>query len=240
MTWLLSSCTGMGLLERAHSYKDKVANKIKPSVGLFTYPILMASDILIYDAEIVPVGKDQVQHVEMTQDMAGHFNAKYKGEFLKYPKWRLSQTPKVPGVDGRKMSKSYDNTLWIFEEGKKLKKACGKIVTDSKLPAEPKNPDDINAYLLLELFLTEDEKTTWRENIKQGGDSAPGYGDMKKTLATKMDERFGDSRARYQHYLENTSEIEDRFSDGANRARAIAKDVLGRCRQAAGLGASPP
>lgn len=237
LTWLLSTCTGMGLLERAHSYKDKVARGIAASVGLFTYPILMASDILIYDSDIVPVGKDQVQHIEMAQDMAGHFNTRYGGELLKYPKWQLSKTPTVPGTDGAKMSKSYGNTIWIFDEGKALKKSVNAIVTDSRLPAEPKDPDGVNAFLILELFLNDDEKKEWRERISRGGEGAPGYGDMKKEIMARMDALFGEARERYHAYMEGArrDELEDVMREGARRARAVATQVLARCYEASGF-----
>lgn len=238
LTWLLSTCTGMGLLERAHSYKDKVARGIKSSVGLFTYPALMASDILIYDADVVPVGKDQVQHVEMTQDMAGHFNTRYGGEFLRRPEWRLSPTPKVPGTDGEKMSKSYGNSIWIFEEGKALKKAVNKIVTDSRLPEEPKNPDTLNPYLMLALFLTGAEKEDWRTRISAGGEDAPGYGHMKKALMEKMDAHFGTARERYHHLMETPqgqAELEEILQQGAQKARLVAQNVMARCYGAVGI-----
>jgi tryptophanyl-tRNA synthetase len=155
LAWLLSTCTGMGLLERAHSYKDKVSKGVQPSVGLFTYPLLMAADILIYDADVVPVGKDQQQHVEMTQDMARYFNGRFAAgeEVLRYPKWNFSRTPVVPGLDGEKMSKSYGNTIEIFLEGKALRKAVSGIVTDSRPPDEPKDPDALVVLQILELFL---------------------------------------------------------------------------------------
>lgn len=241
LTWLLATCTGMGLLERAHSYKDKVAKGIQASVGLFTYPVLMASDILIYDSDVVPVGKDQVQHIEMAQDMAGHFNARWgkpEEPLLKRPEWQLSKTPKVPGTDGEKMSKSYGNTIWIFEEGKALKKAVNAIVTDSREPHEPKDPDGVNAYLLLELFLDEEERQSWRKRILEGGEGAPGYGDLKKALMAKMDERFGEARERYRAFMPGGArhdEAQDILADGARRARAIAQDVLARCYEAVGM-----
>jgi tryptophanyl-tRNA synthetase len=235
LTWLLSTCTGMGLLERAHSYKDKVARGIKSSVGLFTYPALMASDILIYDADVVPVGKDQVQHVEMTQDMAGHFNTRYGGEFLRRPEWRLSPTPKVPGTDGEKMSKSYGNSIWIFEEGKALKKAVNKIVTDSRLPEEPKNPDTLNPYLMLALFLTDAEKEDWRTRISAGGENAPGYGHMKKALMEKMDAHFGAARERYHHLMETPQGKAEILQQGAQKARLAAQKVMARCYGAVGI-----
>ncbi|MBL92148.1 MAG: tryptophan--tRNA ligase [Myxococcales bacterium] len=238
LTWLLATCTGMGLLERAHSYKDKLAKGIKPSVGLFTYPILMASDILIYDAEIVPVGKDQVQHVEMTQDMAGHLNNLYGAELLKRPEWRLSPTPKVPGTDGEKMSKSYGNTIPIFAEGKPLKKIVNRILTDSREPHEPKNPDDLHVYAILDLFLTEDEKAEWRARIEAGGENAPGYGHMKKAIMEKMDELFGDARVKYRELLDTPAgqeELEAVLQQGAARARATAQGVLARVYDAVGI-----
>jgi tryptophanyl-tRNA synthetase len=238
LTWLLAACTGMGLLERAHSYKDKVAKGIKPSVGLFTYPVLMAADILIYDSDLVPVGKDQVQHVEMTQDMAGHFNARYGEDLLKKPEWQLSSTPKVPGIDGEKMSKSYGNTIWIFEEGKALKKAVNRIVTDSREPAEPKDPDSINAYGILRLFLDEKEDRSWRERIEKGGPDAPGYGHIKKEIMAKMDGRFGPARERYHQLMETEAghdELEETLKSGAKRAREVARGVLARCQEACGL-----
>jgi tryptophanyl-tRNA synthetase len=242
LTWLLASCTGMGLLERAHSYKDKTARGITPSVGLFTYPVLMASDILIYDSDVVPVGKDQVQHIEMAQDMAGHFNARWaKGEdevLLKRPEWKLSSTPKVPGTDGEKMSKSYNNDIWIFEEGKALKKAVNRIVTDSRPPAEAKDPAGLNAYLVLELFLDEDERSDWRQQISEGGEGAPGYGDMKKAIMARMDARFGEAREAYRALLPGGArhgEAEEVLQLGAARARRLARQVLGRCAEAVGM-----
>ncbi|MFZ9887456.1 MAG: tryptophan--tRNA ligase [Myxococcota bacterium] len=241
LTWLLSTCTGMGLLERAHSYKDKTARGIPASVGLFTYPVPMAADILIYDADVVPVGKDQVQHIEMTQDMAGHFNTRWgtaERPLLRRPEWQLSTTPKVPGTDGEKMSKSYDNTIWIFEEGKALKKAVNAIVTDSRLPEEPKDPDTVNAFLLLELFLSPDESKDWRARLTAGGSGAPGYGDLKKALMAKMDERFGAARERYRTFLPGGPhhvDAEELLQTSAGRARALAQDVLGRCYEAVGM-----
>jgi len=240
LTWLLSSCTGMGLLQRAHSYKDKVDKGITPSVGLFTYPVLMAADILIYDADIVPVGKDQVQHIEMAQDMAGHFNTRYgQGEvLLKRPEWQLSSNPKVPGTDGQKMSSSYGNYILPFEQGKALKTSVNQIVTDSREPREPKDPDSVNAYLILELFLDANEREQWRTRIKEGGEGAPGYGDMKKELIRRMDETFGEARERYAAYMTDKAkmaELEEILDAGAKRARPIARQTLARCYDAAGL-----
>lgn len=235
LTWLLATVTGMGLLERAHSYKDKTARGLPASVGLFTYPILMTADIVIYDADIVPVGQDQVQHVEMAQDMATHFNTAYRGEFLRRPEWRLSPTPKVPGTDGGKMSKSYGNTIWIFEEGKALKKSVNAIVTDSRPPEEPKDPDGVNAYKILELFLSVDEQKEWRARLQQGG---VGYGDLKGELIRRIDVRFGEARTRYKALLSTDNgqrELEATLQQGAGVARAIARETLARCYEAVGM-----
>jgi len=235
LTWLLATVTGMGLLARAHSYKDKVANNIQPSVGLFTYPILMAADIVAYDADIVPVGQDQVQHVEMAQDMVGHFNAAFSVQALKRPEWRLSPTPKVPGTDGQKMSKSYNNAIGIFVEGKELKKQVNAIVTDSREPAEPKEPESINAWGILTLFLTREERVEWEDRLRAGG---VGYGDLKKALMEKMDARFGEARVVYKELM-TTPQGEARLNAileaGAARARPIAQATLARCLDAVGM-----
>jgi tryptophanyl-tRNA synthetase len=164
IAWLLACVTGMGLLERAHSYKDKVARGIKPNVGLFTYPVLMAADILAYDTDQVPVGKDQIQHVEMTQDMAASFNAAFGCQVFKRPEANVPQQEtfaRVPGLDGEKMSKSYGNDVWIFASGKKLKQAVGRIVTDSRPPEEPKDPEGLLLFRFLELVRDEPELAGW-------------------------------------------------------------------------------
>ena len=237
IAWLLATVTGMGLLERAHSYKDKVANGIKPSVGLFTYPILMAADILAYDSTIVPVGKDQIQHVEMTQDMATHFNSRYGETFLR-PEARLpvrDDMAKVPGLDGQKMSKSYGNDLWIFEEGKALKKAIGRIPTDSREPSEPKDPSGIQLFDFLNLFLDEDELQDWKGRVQAGGEDAPGYGHLKVRLAGAFDEHFGPARARYKELMADPAELDRVLLKGAEKARARAVVVRDRALRAAGL-----
>jgi tryptophanyl-tRNA synthetase len=241
LSWLLATCTGMGLLERGHSYKDKVAKGITPSAGLFTYPLLMASDIVIYDSDIVPVGKDQVQHIEFAQDMVGHFNARWgkPGEpVLKRPEWQLSKAARVPGTDGEKMSKSYGNTIGIFEEGKALKKSVNAIVTDSRPPEEPKDPAGVNAFAILELFLDEEEAREWKERIARGGPGAPGYGDMKKEIIARVDARFGEARERYRAFMPGGArhaEAEEVLAQGAKRARRLARPVLARCYRAVGL-----
>src|SRR5438874_8692691 len=158
LTWILSTVTNMGLLERAVSYKEKLDKGIEASVGLFTYPVLMASDILIYRSHVVPVGKDQVQHIEMTRDIAGKFNVRF-GKVFPIPTYRLDKESKVPGVDGQKMSKSYGNTIDIFAEGKSLQKVVMGIVTDSTPVEAPKDPDKCNVFALYSLFASDEEKS---------------------------------------------------------------------------------
>lgn len=235
LQWLLSTVTGTGLLERAVSYKDKVAKGLASNVGLFTYPVLMAADIVIYDSDVVPVGQDQIQHIEFAQDMVQHFNAAYAGEFLRKPEWKLSPTPKVPGTDGEKMSKSYGNTIWIFEEGKALKKSVNAIVTDSRPPEEPKDPDGLNVYKILALFLDDAEQADWRGRLTKGG---VGYGDLKKAIMEKMEARFGEARARYLRLMttsEGADELEAVLLAGRDVARPLAQATLARCYDAVGM-----
>jgi tryptophanyl-tRNA synthetase len=237
ITWLLSCVTGMGLLERAHSYKDKVARGIKPSVGLFTYPVLMSADIIAYDADVVPVGKDQVQHVEMAQDMVTHFNTRY-GEVFKRPEYRLAEDTtmhKVLGLDGEKMSKSYGNDIWMFESGKKLKKRVGQIVTDSRPPEEPKDPDGLFLFDLLALFLDKRELAQWKDKVRAGGEGAPGYGHLKLRLMEAMEDHFAEARARYTELMADPAELDRILTRGAERARERAVRVRDRAYAACGL-----
>src|SRR5437868_7644651 len=193
LAWMLSCVTNTGLLERATSYKDKVDKGIEASVGLFTYPVLMAADILIYRSHLVPVGKDQVQHLEMTRDMAGKFNRAY-GDIFPLPQERLvAQGALVPGTDGQKMSKSYNNTIEIFAEGKPLKKAVMGIVTDSTPVEAPKDPDNDTVFALYSLFATADERNALSQRYRAGG---MGYGEAKHMLLAKIDEQFGPARER--------------------------------------------
>ena len=237
LTWLLSCVTGMGLLERAHSYKDKVAKGLKPNVGLFTYPILMAADILAYDSDIVPVGKDQVQHVEMAQDMAGYFNGRY-GDVFRRPEARLpadESHAKIPGLDGEKMSKSYQNHVWIFESGKKLKKAIGKISTDSRPPEEPKDPASLLLFDFMKLFLDASDYEDWAERVRAGGDGAPGYGHIKVRLVEAIEEYFAEARARREELLADPAEVDRILERGAEEARARAVATRDRALAACGL-----
>ena len=232
LAWLLSTVTGMGLLERAHSYKDKTAKGIKPSVGLFYYPVLMAADILIYKSDIVPVGQDQVQHVEMTQDMATYFNETYKTKVLVRPEAKLSSTPKVPGIDGEKMSKSYGNTIDLQSDEKELKKVIMSVKTDSTPVDQPKNPDTDNVFALYSLFATDDEKTALAARYRAGG---MGYGDAKKLLLEKVVSYFAEYRKRRAELLTKPEYVEQVLRAGAAKARAVARQTLDEAKQACGL-----
>jgi tryptophanyl-tRNA synthetase len=234
LTWLLACVTGMGLLERAHSYKDKTAKGIAASAGLFLYPVLMAADILAYDSDRVPVGQDQVQHIEMAQDMAQAFNARY-GEVFRRPEPLLSKHTKVPGLDGQKMSKSYQNDVWVFETGKPLKKAVGSITTDSRPPSEPKDPDSILLFEFLRLFLPPQELEQWRERVRAGGPEAPGYGHMKQRLCEAIEAAFAPARARRERLLADPGAVERALQHGAARARERARATRDRALSACGL-----
>lgn len=248
LTWLLSTVTGIGLLERAHSYKDKVAQGIKPVAGLFFYPVLMAADILVYGSSLVPVGKDQVQHVEMTQDMATHFNEAFckDAPVLRRPEWRLSKSPYVIGIDGRKMSKSYGNTLPLFLAGKQLKKAVGQIVTDSTELGQPLRLERVDesgettpetVYSLLELFCDEAELEQIRSWYAAGQrEGQPfGWGHAKMLLAGKIEAHFAEARARREHLLAHPDEVEAVLQRSAAQARVIARETLDACKRACGL-----
>ncbi|MBI4870571.1 MAG: tryptophan--tRNA ligase [Candidatus Riflebacteria bacterium] len=232
LAWLLSTVSGMGLLERAHSYKDKIARGLSASVGLFCYPILMAADILAYQSDFVPVGQDQVQHVEMTQDMAAYFNNAFGCEVFRRPEYRLNHTAKVPGTDGQKMSKSYGNTIGIFAAGSELKKSVMGIVTDSTPLEEPKDPSKCTVYALYGLFATPAELEDMAARYRKGGF---GYGSAKKELLAKIDATFAPYRARRQELLASPDRIEDVLVDGARRARAEARKTLDTARAACGL-----
>ena len=238
LAWLLSCTTGLGLLERAHSYKDKVAKGIRPNVGLFTYPLLMAADILAYDADVVPVGKDQAQHVEMAQDMASSFNHAFGSEVFVRPEPSFPESElyaRVPGVDGEKMSKSYGNTIRIFEAGKPLKKAVGRITTDSRPPEDPKDPGDLLLFRFLELFLEAEELADWSARVRRGGEGAPGYGHLKARIVQAMDERFAEARARREELDADRSRVDEILARGAAAARPRARATLERAYRACGI-----
>jgi tryptophanyl-tRNA synthetase len=206
-------------------------------VGLFTYPVLMAADILAYDSTHVPVGKDQVQHVEMAQDMAGSFNAAFGEVFVRPEPMVPAQEAlsKVPGLDGEKMSKSYGNDVWIFETGKKLKAAVGRIVTDSRPPAEPKDPAGLLLFRFLELFLAPAELRDWEERVRKGGEGAPGYGHMKQRMVDAIEAHFAPARSRREELLADPAEVDSVLARGAKAARARAAATAQRALAACGL-----
>jgi tryptophanyl-tRNA synthetase len=233
LTWLLSTVTPMGLLERCHSYKDKLAKGIAPGHGLFSYPVLMAADILIYDSNVVPVGRDQKQHVEVTRDIAIKFNETYGPTFV-LPEPRIrEETAAVPGTDGQKMSKSYGNTIEIFSEEKAVRKKIMGLVMDSRTPQEPKPDADQNlAVRLLKLVAPADLAAEYEQRLRQGG---LGYGDLKKALFQFYWDHFAAERARRAELAAHLDHVEQVLRDGAARARAMARTVLDRARTNAGL-----
>jgi tryptophanyl-tRNA synthetase len=231
LAWILGTITNMGLLERAVSYKEKIEKGIDASVGLFTYPVLMAADILMYRSHQVPVGKDQVQHIEMTQDMAGKFNRAY-GEVFPIPNFRLDKESKVPGTDGQKMSKSYGNTIEIFAEGKQLEKTVMGIKTDSKPLGSPLDPETCNVYGLYSLFASDAEKADLAARYRAG---TIGYGDAKKLLLTEIDAYFGPARTKRKELAANPDAVEQVLRQGAQRARAEARQTMALVREAVGM-----
>lgn len=239
LTWMLSCVMPMGRLERAHSYKDAVAKGVAGELnhGVFSYPVLMASDILIYDSDIVPVGADQIQHLEMTRDMASKFNIAFEGEFLKIPVASVREdVAVVPGLDGRKMSKSYGNTIEPLLPSKKLRKQVMKIETSSTPMTEVMDHTDCTAFALYKLFSTEEEQ---QEMIANYARPDFGYGHAKQALFEKMDARFAPYRERYEELLEKPDYLEDVLQAGARRVRPVVEDVMERVRDAVGMPRRP-
>jgi tryptophanyl-tRNA synthetase len=233
LTWLLSTVTPMGLLERCHSYKDKLAKGLSFNHGLFAYPVLMAADILIYDSQVVPVGRDQKQHVEVTRDIAIKFNEQYGETFVLPEPWIREEVAVVPGTDGQKMSKSYGNTIEIFGEEQALRKKIMSIVMDSRTPQEPKPDADRNhAIQLLKLVAPADLARATEDRLRQGG---LGYGDLKKSLFEHYWTFFADARRKRAELTASLDYVHQVLRDGAARARALAATVLGRARRHAGL-----
>src|SRR5216110_2878268 len=232
LAWILSTVAPMGLLERAHSYKDKLARGMSPTVGLFSYPVLMAADILIYDSDIVPVGKDQKQHIEITRDLAGKMNEQF-GQIFKLPEARINpETQVVPGLDGQKMSKSYGNNIDIFGDEKETRKRVMSIVTDSTPIEAPKDPERSTIVQLYSLFGSKDELASMKERFQKGG---TGYGDFKKELFEKLWEFFQPLRKRREEILRDKSCVDNVLVQGAKRANEIADQVMERVRAAVGL-----
>ena len=232
LAWILSTLAPMGLLERATSYKDKLARGMSANVGLFSYPILMAADILIYDSDVVPVGKDQKQHIEITRDLAVKMNETY-GHIFKLPEPRIQpETETVPGIDGQKMSKSYGNDIDIFGDEKEMRKRVMSIVTDSTPVDAPKDPASSTIFKLYSLVASKNEVAEMRERFLKGG---TGYGDFKKQLFEKLWEYFAPMRQRREEILADRSYIEEVLARGAKRANEIADRVMKRVREAVGL-----
>ena len=233
LTWMLTTLTPMPMLENCHSYKDKLAKGLKPNHGLFAYPVLMASDILIYDSNVVPVGRDQKQHVEVTRDIAGKFNQTY-GETFVIPEPRIRDSvAAVPGTDGQKMSKSYDNTIEIFGEEKPLRKKVMRLVMDSRPPEDPKPDADQNiAIQLLKLFATEEVASETENKLREGG---LGYGDLKKTLFEHYWEYFTEARAKRAELENNLDYVNQVLRESAEKAQALATTVIDRAKKNCGL-----
>jgi len=233
LTWMLSSLTPMGLLERATSYKDKIAKGISPNHGLFAYPVLMAADILIYDSNVVPVGQDQKQHVEITRDIAVKFNEQYGQTFVIPEPQIRSEVAKVPGLDGEKMSKSYGNTIELFGDEKALRKKIMGIKMDSRTPQEPKPDADQNlAIQLLKLVAPAEVAADFENRLRAGG---LGYGDLKKALFEHYWNYFSAARNRRAELVANPDYVNKVLADGAAKAKGIAQKVLQRAKKASGL-----
>jgi len=229
--WILSNLTPVGLLERGHSYKDKVAKGISANSGLLTYPVLMAADILIYDSEVVPVGKDQKQHLEMTRDIANKFNLQYGETFVIPEPAILESVAVIPGTDGQKMSKSYNNTIEMFASKKALKKQVMSVVTDSTPLEDPKDPDN-NVTQLYKLFATKEQVAEMEEKFRAGN---YGYGHAKTELLNAMLEYFGEARARREELVKNPEYVEAVLRKGAEKARALAIAKIKEVKKAVGL-----
>lgn len=234
LTWILSCYTPVGLMERCHSYKDKVARGISPNLGLFSYPVLMSSDILIYGSHLVPVGRDQKQHLEVTRNVATRFNHRY-GDVFQIPDAIIqNDVAVVPGTDGQKMSKSYDNIIEIFGPEKAMRRKIMKIVTDSTPVEESKDPEKCNVFALYKLFAAEEEIVEMRRRYLAGG---MGYGHAKQELFEKYWEHFRQAREKRAELLNNLDYVEEVLREGARKAREAASRTLGRVRRRIGIDA---
>ncbi len=234
LTWILMTCTPMGLLERCHAYKEKKARGVTADAGLFTYPVLMSADILAYDANWVPVGQDQVQHIEVCRDLANSFNHNFGPAFVLPEARLLSNAAKVPGTDGEKMSKSYDNTIGIFEDAKAMRKKIMRIATDSRAMEESKDPDTDHLYQLFQLFGSDAEVHEMADMYRAGGF---GYGQVKKSLADAAERYFAPAWQRRYELETRPDTVSDILRDGAQRARQQAAQVLARAESVCGISA---
>ncbi len=242
LTWLLTCVAGKGLLNRAHAYKASVDKNVEAgedpdagiTMGLFSYPVLMAADILMFNAHQVPVGRDQIQHVEMARDIGQRFNHLFGNgkEFFVMPEALIEESvATLPGLDGRKMSKSYDNTVPLFTSAKDMKEAISRIVTDSRLPGEAKDPDTSHLFTLYQAFATKEQGDEFRADLLQG----LGWGDAKQRLFQLLDTELGEAREHYHRLIERPADLEDILQAGAEKARRVATPFLGELREAVGL-----
>ena len=232
LCWILSCITPMGLLQRCVGYKDKIAQGLSANHGLFAYPVLQAADILSFNSNLVPVGADQKQHIEVTRDIAGYFNNTYGEVFVLPDAYIIESVAVVPGIDGRKMSKSYDNTIEIFESEASVKKKVMRIVTDSTPVESPKDPDKCNIFALLKLAASENEIKEWENKYRSGG---MGYGDAKKRLVELLIEYFRPYRQKRAELERNVDYVQKVLAHGAEKAKAVASGTLSRARKAVGL-----
>ena len=242
LTWLLTCVAGKGLLNRAHAYKASVDKNVEAgedpdagiTMGLFSYPVLMAADILMFNAHQVPVGRDQIQHVEMARDIGQRFNHLFGNgkEFFVMPEALIEESvATLPGLDGRKMSKSYDNTVPLFTSAKDMKEAISRIVTDSRLPGEAKDPDNSHLFTLYQAFATKAQSDEFHADLLQG----LGWGDAKQRLFQLLDAELGEAREHYHQLIERPADLEDILQAGARKARRVATPFLGELREAVGL-----
>lgn len=234
LTWILSVVTPVGLMERCHAYKDKVSQGTPASMGLFSYPILMAADILIYDSHVVPVGQDQKQHIEVTRDIAGSFNHQYGRDVFVLPEpYILPDVAVVPGLDGRKMSKSYGNVVEIFGDREDIERRIRRMKTDSTPVEDPKDPDSCNVFAVFRLMASPEECEEMARRYREGG---VGYGEVKARIVELFFETFGEARERRQELDAHPEVVREIYAEGGRRARAKAQEVLERAREAAGIG----
>jgi tryptophanyl-tRNA synthetase len=233
LAWILGCLTPVSLMEKGVAYKDKVSQGLRPNIGLFTYPILQAADILIYHSDLVPVGEDQKQNIEICRDLAGKLNRAYDTELLKIPEeYIVKSVAVVPGVDGRKMSKSYDNTINIFDEGKALKKRVMSIQTDSTALEDPKDPETCNVFALIKLFADKGKKVEIARKYREGG---YGYGHAKKELLSMISDYFAEARERRKKLEMDMDYVYDVLQEGGKKARERAESVMEPIRSATGL-----
>lgn len=233
LAWILGCHAPVSLMEKGVAYKDKVANGLSPNIGLFTYPILQAADILIYHSNLVPVGEDQKQNIEICRDLAGKLNRAYDKELLILPEeYIVKNVATVPGVDGRKMSKSYDNTIDIFDEGKSLKKSVMSIKTDSVPLEDPKDPENCNIFALIKLFADDAKREEIAGKYRSGG---YGYGHAKKELLSLIEEYFAEARTRRKELVRDMDYVHDVLREGGKKARERAESVMEPIRKATGL-----